>query len=609
MNQMKVCTYLLRFFPSIRYVSFTLSSFLALSVVFFLIPNFTFAITFVDVTSEAGIDFQHTNGANGKKYTVETIGSGAAFFDFDSDGDLDIYLVNGTNLFKSSVSSSFPVRSDDFSRSSITTNKLFANNGDGTFVDVTAQAGVGDTGYGMGCVVGDIDNDGHPDLYVTNFGPNRLYHNNGDGTFTDITSQAGVGDAHWSSSAAFFDYNLDGHLDLYVLNYLDYTLEKNRIWLGRTGLPIYCGPSYYFAEIDTLYRNNGNGTFTDVTQEMNIRRMTKGLGVICADVNADGFPDIYIANDTRANFLYLNQSGQGFQEVGRMLGVAHNAKGDDEAGMGVDIGDYDRDGQFDIFVTNFSAETNTLYQNRGEDGFMDATEATNLGSASWLSLGFGTKFFDADNDGFLDLFVANGHIDDLIELTDEEITYAQSDQFFVNNRDGTFTDVSSRSGAYFSTRKVGRGVAFGDYDNDGDIDILINNNGQSAVLLRNDGGNHNNWLKIRLVGTTSPNPSFVRRGTIGRSELAEVRSSNRDGIGARIKVVVGDLVQLDEVRSGGSYLSDHDRRVHFGLGKATQVELVEIRWQSGAIDRVENVPANHLLIVTEGVGHQVIKLK
>ena len=604
-----------------------------------------FAVTFVDVTEEAGIDFQHVNGASDKKYIIETMSSGAAFFDFDNDGDLDIYFVNGAALPQSSYSrtsaspSSLHPR-DNLYHVSVTaelvpTNKLFANNGDGTFTDVTAQAGVGDRRYGMGCVVGDIDNDGDADVYVTNFGANLLYRNNGDGTFTNVTSQAGVGDARCSASAAFFDYDLDGYLDLYVVNYLDYTLEKHRIWLGRTGLPTYCGPSFYFGEADILYHNNGDGTFTDVTQEMNVYRRTgKGLGVICGDVNDDGFPDIYVANDTRANFLYLNHWGRGFHTVSEIMGVAYNRSGIDEAGMGVDLGDYDRDGRFDIFVTNFSGETNTLYRNHGKDGFTDVTEAANLGSASVLSLGFGTKFFDGDNDGFLDLFVANGHINDLIEQIDEEVTYTQSDQFFLNNGDGTFTDVSLYSGSYFSTRKVGRGAAFGDYDNDGDIDILITNNGQSPVLLRNDGGNRQNWLKIQAIGTSppallpsdlSPDPSPTRRGEkVVRgvspfplrpldSRVAEeggwgVRSSNRDGIGAQIKVVVGELAQIEEVRSGGSYLSDHDRRVHFGLGETTQVDRVEIRWPSQVIDKIENVPANHLLVVTEGAGHRLVKL-
>jgi enediyne biosynthesis protein E4 len=540
-------------------------------------------VTFVDVTDEAGIAFHHTNGANGRRYTVETMGSGGAFFDFDSDGDLDIYLVNGAALSRSKGS----VDTVALNSETPPTNKLFANNGDGTFIDVTGRAGVGDTGYGMGCAIGDIDNDGAPDLYVTNFGANVLYRNNGDGTFTDVTVAAGVGEERWSSSAAFFDYDLDGYLDLFVLNYLDYTLEKNRIWLGKAGLPIYCGPSYYFAERDTLYHNNGDGTFTDVTQEMNLYRLTKGLGVICGDINEDGFPDIYIANDTRANRLYLNQAGEWFQEVGRQMGVAHNRLGHDEAGMGVDLGDYDRDGLLDLFVTNFTGETNTLYRNLGEDGFIDATETANLAEASWLSLGFGTKFIDVNNDGFLDLFVANGHIDDLIELSDEEVTYAQTDQLFVNAGDGRFTDVSADSGAYFSTRKVGRGAAFGDYDNDGDTDILINNNGQSPALLRNDGGNRKNWLKVKLIGT----------------------ASNRDGVGVKVKVVVGDRIQLEELRSGGSYLSDHDRRLHFGLGDAPSADVVEIHWHNRPVERIEAVPANRLLIVTEGAGHRVVGLR
>ena len=335
--------------------------------------------------------------------------------------------------------------------------------------------------------------------------------------------------------------------------------------------------------------------------------------------NEDSFPDIYIANDTRANFLYWNQAGEWFKEVGAILGVAHDERGFNEAGMGVDMGDYDRDGKFDLFITNFSGETNTLYHNRGEDGFANVTEAANLGRASWLSLGFGTKFFDFNNDGFLDIFVANGHINDLIEKMDGQVTYAQANQLFKNNSDGTFTDVSAQSGAHFSTRKVGRGTAFGDYDNDGDIDILINNNGQSAVLLRNEGGNRNNWLKVRAIGmspaispqggeNSEPQPTDRSPAPDGNGKHRP-RFSNRDGIGTQIKVVVGDFVQLEEVRSGGSYLSAHDRRIHFGLGENTQVDLVEIRWSSQRVDKIENVPANRLLIITEGQGHKLVQLQ
>lgn len=521
------------------------------------------AVQFVDVTAEAGITFKHINGATDRKFYLETMGSGAGFLDYDNDGDLDLYIVNGAPL-------------PGFETAGPPTNRLYQNNGDGTFADVTAAAGVGDTSYSMGCVAADYDNDGDPDLYVTNFGENLLYRNNGDGTFTDVTSYAGVGNGQkWSSSCAFVDYNHDGSLDLYVVNYLDYDITKDRDWFDPRGQRIYSNPQVYAGISDTLYRNNGDGTFTDVTRQAGVYNNDgKGLGVTCGDYDNDGRIDIYVANDTTPNFLYRNVGDGRFVDIGPFAGAAYNEHGVAEGGMGVDFGDYNNDGALDIFVTNFSNETNTLYHNTGGGALIDFTNIAGLGEASFLKLAFGTKFFDADNDGALDLFVANGH---LYPTESEALEYAQTDQLFINTGDGAFIDISERSGEYFSIRRVGRGAAFGDYDNDGDTDIFVVNLNQEGVLLRNEGGNKHNWLMIKTVGV----------------------KSNRDGIGARVKIVTRSHAQVKEVQAGSSYLSGHDLRLLFGLGTETKAETVKITWPGGAEQTLVDVEANQRLIITE----------
>ena len=458
-------------------------------------------VQFIDVTAEAGIAFKHINGASDRKFYLETMGSGAVFFDYDNDGDLDLYIVNGGPL-------------PGFETPSPPTNNLYQNNGDGTFTDVTATAGVGDTGYGMGCVAADYDNDGDSDLYLTNFGENLLYRNEADGTFTDATTHAGVGNGQkWSSSCAFVDYNHDGNLDLYVVNYLDYDIAKDQDWYDPRGRRIYSNPQVYEGVSDTLYRNNGNGTFTDVTRQAGVYNSNgKGLGVTCGDYDNDGRIDIYVANDTTPNFLYRNVGDGRFVDIGPFAGAAYNEHGVAEGGMGVDFGDYNNDGALDIFVTNFSNETNTLYHNTGGGALIDFTNVAGLAEASFLKLAFGTKFFDANNDGALDLFVANGH---LYPTESDALEYAQTDQLFLNTGEETFVDASEQSGEYFSIKKVGRGATFGDYDNDGDTDIFVVNLNQGGVLLRNEGGNKHNWLMIKTVGV----------------------KSNRDGIGTRVEVV------------------------------------------------------------------------
>ncbi len=521
------------------------------------------AVQFVDVTTEAGITFKHVNGASDWKFYLETMGSGATFLDYDNDGDLDLYIVNGAPL-------------PGFETAAPPTNLLYQNDGTGRFIDVTAAAGVGDTGYGMGCVAADYDNDGDPDLYVTNFGANLLYQNNGEGTFTDMTTHADVGGGdEWSSSCAFVDYDHDGNLDLYVVNYLDYDLAQDRDWYDPHGRRVYANPQVYPGVSDTLYRNNGDGTFTDVTGQAGVyNNEGKGLGVTCGDYDNDGRIDIYVANDTTPNFLYRNVGDGRFVDIAPFAGAAYNEHGVAEGGMGVDFGDYNNDGTLDIFVTNFSNETNTLYHNTTDGALIDFTNIAGLGEASFLKLAFGTKFFDADNDGALDLFVANGH---LYPTNSDALEYAQTDQLFINTGEGTFVDASDRSGEYFSIKRVGRGTAFGDYDNDGDVDIFIVNLNQEGVLLRNKGGNKHNWLMIKTVGS----------------------KSNRDGIGTRVGVVTRFHSQMREVQAGSSYLSGHDLRLIFGLGTETKAETVKITWPSGAEQTLVDVEANQLLVITE----------
>jgi len=527
------------------------------------------AVQFVEVTSQAGIAFTHHNGASGQKHLVETMGSGAAFFDYNSDGYLDVYVVNSADLSGEGVGPG---------------NVLYRNNGNGTFTDVTRAAGVGDKGCGMGVCAADYDNDGDQDLYITNFAANVLYRNNGDGTFTEVTGLAGVGDARWGSSCAFADYDNDGDLDLYVANYLDFTLVKNK-WCGRheEGFRTYCHPDNFDGIADVLYRNNDDGTFTNVTQVAGVFNSSgKGLGVIFGDYDNDGNLDIFVANDSTANFLYHNNGNGTFTVVGVLSGVAYNGEGRAEAGMGVDLADYNNDGLLDLFVTNFDFETNTLYRNHGRGFFTDVTDLAGLGEDREPYMGWGTKLFDYDNDGDLDLFIANGHLLDNVHLYSDVTTHEQGNQLFRNEGGSRFTEVTLSSGQGLLAKKVGRGAAFGDYDNDGDTDIFIVNNNQEATLLRNNGGNHGHWLMVKAVGT----------------------KSNRDGIGARIKVVAGALTQIAEVRSGSSYLSQNDLRLLFGLGSRKAVDRVEIRWPSGMVETFKNVAANQLLILTEQQGIQ-----
>ena len=585
-------------------------------------------IHFVDTAADAGLDFTHKSGAAGAYFLIETMGAGAAFFDYDDDGHIDLYLVNGFDL--DHLNNAFaPVNFIDQDEqyyllkhpkeymrpvdpygqvdslvyrvhpaplSPPIGNRLYRNQGDGTFVDVTEKAGVGDTGYGMGCAVGDYDNDGDLDLYVTNYGPNTLYANNGDGTFSNVTDHAHVGNAHWSTSAAFIDYDGDGHLDLYVVNYLDFHPGNNQICGGiadsrqtATGTLLkmlaerrtYCSPIRYNGAPDVLYRNQGDGTFADVSRRTGVYNLTgKGLGIAPGDYDNDGHLDLYVANDGVGNHLQRNKAGRYFVHVGLEAGVAFNAAGRSEAGMGTDWGDYDNDGDLDLFVTNFALETNTLYRNEGNGRFIDATEASGLAQPSFNPLGFGTFFFDADNDGDLDLFVANGHVQDRVHLFKgkEHLTHAQTNQLF-ENTNGHFTDISAAAGPALRAFHVSRGASPADYDNDGDLDIVVTNSNGPVQLLRNDLSAAAHWLSVRL-----------------RSQ-----GGNRDAIGAHIRLTCNKHTQIRTVHTSSSYLSAGDLRQHFGLGTCDRVDLLEIRWPNGSRQQLHDVSSNQFLTVEEPV--------
>jgi hypothetical protein len=525
-------------------------------------------VKFVDVAAASGIHFRHDNAASSEKFLIETMGSGCGWIDYDQDGRLDFYLANGaaTKLYK-------PAHA--------LRGALYHNNGDGTFTDVTARAGVGAEGlFGMGVAVGDYDNDGFPDLLVLGYGRCVLYHNNGDGTFTDVTARAGVANAgKWASSAAWFDYDNDGRLDLVIANYIDWSPEKN-FWCGEhgPGMRSYCHPDDYNGEPPALFHNNGDGTFTDVSQKSGVGlKPGNGLGVVTFDYDDDGWQDIFIANDSMANFLFHNNRDGTFREVGFAAGVAVSADGRAEAGMGTDAADVMGHGRMDLLVTHLDSQLARFYQNMGDGTFDDATLRSRLGYATFHMSGFGARFMDYDNDGARDIFMANGHVLDNIERYNAGVCYAEPKMMFRNAGRGVFENVSDRLGADFRLARVSRGAAVGDFDNDGDLDILVNNNGEAPQLLRNDGGNANHWLEILLIGT----------------------KSNRDGVGARVKVTAGDLVLNDQRKGGMSYQSAQDPRLHFGLGQHSTVDAVEIRWPSGIRQILRDVRAGQILRVDE----------
>jgi enediyne biosynthesis protein E4 len=532
-------------------------------------------VRFTDVTGAIGIDFRHEHAATSQKYLLETMGGGVALFDYDNDGRLDIFFTNGAALADPMPEGRQPDKSDRRYW-----NRLYRQREDGTFVDVTEQAGL--TGmpqnrYGMGVAVGDYDNDGHADLYVTNYGRNTLYRNNGDGTFSDVTDRAGVGASGWSASAGFFDYDNDGHLDLFVTRYLVWGFERNPYCGERKpGHRAYCHPDNFEPIANVLYRNNGDGTFSDVSAATGIAAAAgKALGVAFADFDDDGHADVYVANDSVQSFLFHNGGDGTFSEIGLLAGVGFNEDGKTFAGMGVDFADYDNDGRPDVFVTDLSNERYRLFRSSGDGTFRDVTNVSGVGAATLLFSGWSTKFLDYDNDGWKDIFAAQGHVMDTIALTTPNLSYLQPPLLLRNER-GRFVRV--RPGPAFDAEWAGRGAAFGDIDNDGDLDIVVSNVGQQAYVLRNDGGNQRHWLAIRTIGSRS----------------------NRDGIGCHVKVVSpSGLTQHYTVGTAVGYLSASDPRVIVGLGHEPQAALVELRWPSGAVQRFENVPSGQTLVARE----------
>jgi hypothetical protein len=529
------------------------------------------SISFVDVAKRSGITFQHDNAASPQKYLIETMGSGCGWIDYDQNGLLDLYLVNGaaTQVYTPKQ----PLRS-----------ALYRNNGDGTFADVTAHASVGAEGlFGMGVAVGDYDNDGYPDLFVLGYGRCILYHNNGDGTFTDVTVRAGVENlGRWGSSAAWFDYDNDGKLDLVVANYVDWSPERN-FYCGDQGpgLRSYCHPDDFHGQPPTLYHNNGDGTFTDVSKASGVGlKGGNGLGVVTFDYDNDGWQDIFIANDHMPNFLFHNNRDGTFREVGYQAGVAVSADGQFEAGMGTDAADTTGNGRLNLIVGHLDMQLARLYQNLGDQTFEDATLRSKIAYTTYHLSTFGARFMDFDNDGARDLFLANGHVLDNIELYHADTKYAEPKLMFRNTGHGIFENVSDRLGADFQLPRVSRGAAIGDFDNDGDLDIVVNNCGQPPQLLRNDGGNANHWLQIFLIGT----------------------KSNRDGVGARVKVSAGDFVLYDQRKGGMSYQSAQDPRLHFGLGHRAAVDSIEIIWPSGIITKLQKLKSDQIITVKEDVG-------
>jgi enediyne biosynthesis protein E4 len=544
-------------------------------------PPKEIGVGFTNVARESGLNAKTIYGGEHKnKYLLETTGCGVAFYDYDNDDWLDIFLVNGWRL------EGFPKGQEPISH-------LFKNNRDGTFTDVTAKSGIMHSGWGQGVCVGDYDNDGFDDIYITSFGKNLLYHNNGNGTFSDVTEKAGVATngKRWNTGCAFVDYDRDGHLDLFVANYIDMDLKTAPVPESGPceykGVLVACGPPGLVGGKNILFHNNGDGTFTDVSERAGIFQAngTYGLGVLTADFNNDGWPDIYVADDSTASALYENRKNGTFSDVAMEAGCALSADGKPQAGMGVSAGDYDLDGNLDIVKTNFAGDTPSLYHNIGGGNFEDATFAAGLGKHTQY-LGWGVGFFDMDNDGWPDILLCNGHVYPEVEQLRTEAGYAQQKILYRNLRDGHFEDVSSQGGPGIMVPAASRGAAFGDFDNDGDIDVVVNTVNDFPQLLRCDSRLEHNWLKIKTIGT----------------------KSNRSGIGARLRCVTHPPdeskphQQIDEVRSGGSYISQNDLRVHFGIGKAENVELLEIRWPSGAVETLKDVKPNQMIVVKEGAG-------
>jgi enediyne biosynthesis protein E4 len=526
-------------------------------------------VRFTEISRDAGVDFRHVNGSSPDKHLIETIGSGGLFFDYDNDGWLDIFLVDGGSITDAAVARQ-------------ARHRLLRNRGAGKFEDTTATSGIKHHDYGMGACAGDYDNDGWTDLYVTAFGPNTLYHNAGNGTFTDATHTAHVGSPLWSTSCAFADLDKDGDLDLFVTNYVAADGKTNP-FCGNARLKtrFYCHPLNFDPLPNLVYRNDGNGTFSDVSIESGIGSLRgNGLGVVIADYDDDGWPDVLVANDSVPNFLFHRTGPWRYEDVALRAGVAVASDGRARAGMGVDAADYDGDGVLDLIVTNLDFEMYSLYRGFGRQLFAYATPESGIGPATLPFVGFGVVFLDFDNDTQLDLAVANGHIFDNAPLFRAGATYAQRNLLFRNVAARRFANVTDSAGPGFALTKVSRGLVAGDIDNDGDLDLLVTNNGQTADVLRNDADGRANALLVRLAGT----------------------QSNRDGIGARLRLTTGARSQIREVKAGSSYLGQNDLRQHFGLGASTKVDRLEVKWPSGRTEVVQNVAPNQIITIREGDG-------
>lgn len=529
--------------------------------------------SFVDVTQRLGINFQYHASHTSRKYLLETMGAGVALFDCDNDGRLDIYLVNGAPLGDPTPKGTIPQKTGPQYW-----NRLYHQKADGTFEDVTEKAGLQGAGYGMGVAVGDYDNDGFEDLYVTAYGGNKLYHNNGNGTFTDVTEKAGVAGGGWSTSAAWVDLDGDGFLDLVVLRYVDWDFDD--VWCGehKEGYRAYCHPDYFKPVAPLVYHNNKNGTFTEIAQKVGLSKLGKGLGVAIADYDRDGYIDLFVANDSMVEFLYHNKGNGTFEEVGLPSEVAVDIDGRTYAGMGVDFADYNNDGRPDIVVTDLANQRYALYENNGDGTFTYTSQSLGIGSMTLSHSGWGVRFLDYDNDGWKDLLIAQGHDLDTVELNYPNLHYREP-MLLAHNTGHGFVDISAQAGSVFRQPWVARGMAIGDLDNDGRIDAVVTTNDGPVHVLHNETTPQNHWILLKLVG----------------------HKSNRDAIGAEVTLVTGSGSQYATVSTASSYLSASDKRVHFGLGQETTAQRIEIRWPSGISQTLKDIPADQILQIDEPV--------
>jgi len=534
-------------------------------------PDSSPTIKFSDITDQAGVKVRYLSSHTAKKYLPETMGAGVALFDYDNDGRLDIFVVNGAPIQDPTPKGTIPRKTGPEYW-----NRLYHQLSDGTFEDVTEKAGLQGVGYGMGAAVGDYDNDGFEDLYVTAYGGNRLYHNNGDGTFTDVTDKAGVGGSGWSSSAAWVDLDNDGFLDLVVLRYLQWDFDD--IWCGehREGYRAYCHPDYFKAAVPLVYHNNGNGTFTEVAQKIGLAKPAKGLGIAFADYDRDGHIDLFFANDSMVEHLYHNKGDGTFEEVGLLSGVAADNDGHTYAGMGVDFSDYDNDGWPDIVVTNLANQRYALYRNNGDGTFNYLSPAAGISRISMTHSGWGTRFADFDNDGRKDLLIAQGHDLDTIETTSPNLRYREP-LLLARNTGKEFQDVTASAGSALQQAWVWRGLAVGDLDSDGRLDAVVTANDGPVRVLHNETAASNHWILLKLTG----------------------HKSNRDAVGAAVKIVTAEGTQYATVTTASSYLSSSDKRVHFGLGKATAVQTIEIHWPSGIVQILKDVASDKIVQIDE----------